>query len=546
MRTMLQKLSLLQIALVVGLAGGFVFETAVDAKWSFGVMGDNQQQTSPGYTAGAITEINKQFIAKGVKFVVQMGDLVNGANGYRGTATDLVNRAALESNLYDTSIGFFPMRGNHDPYMAPNLATVITTFRTCFPQTSGTSLTFGATNFSSPALGAYGNDLTGLSYAFDFTSDSGSATFVIIDNWKTMSNIAYTVNQQQAWIDGRLSSRATEHAFVFAHQNLIGEYHADCLFGSYPNLNYDWQNAFIGSLFANSVKFFISGHEHFHNSSVITSPDKYSHVKDIIAAPAGAKLLAPQPWDWPSFKGEKAIANRQIQISQELGNIGFYIYTIDGPRVTVEYYSNETSLTEAQILAGYPFNFVKKETFGYSLNGKEFLVRQGASYSDIADNFEGTSACILSGINDCTERDADFGTIDKLGRPFTKSVTTGWSGGEEDQMYRSRILTLWGMADFGTDKTDAYTLQMSYKQGKTRHIGEGCFGIGTLDSNGNWVNAVDMNFGGAKSFIMGPWDAGYGLGTYGIDPSTKTVWAVLNHAGDFVVKNDIELVPGQD
>jgi hypothetical protein len=36
-------------------------------------------------------------------------------------------------------------------------------------------------------------------------------------------------------------------------------------------------------------------------------------------------------------------------------------------------------------------------------------------------------------------------------------------------------------------------------------------------------------------FIAGPWKSTYGLGTYGIDFATRTVWAVVSHAGTFAV-----------
>ena len=54
---------------------------------------------------------------------------------------------------------------------------------------------------------------------------------------------------------------------------------------------------------------------------------------------------------------------------------------------------------------------------------------------------------------------------------------------------------------------------------------------------GHWINAVDENFGGIESFILGAYDpnAGYGLGTYGFDPASNTFWAVLNHASEFAV-----------
>jgi hypothetical protein len=53
---------------------------------------------------------------------------------------------------------------------------------------------------------------------------------------------------------------------------------------------------------------------------------------------------------------------------------------------------------------------------------------------------------------------------------------------------------------------------------------------------GQWVNAVDRNIGSStKKFIVGPWKAEYGLGTYGIDPKTNTAWAVIDYNGDFAV-----------
>ncbi len=41
------------------------------------------------------------------------------------------------------------------------------------------------------------------------------------------------------------------------------------------------------------------------------------------------------------------------------------------------------------------YTFTKRETFGYSLNGQEFLGWQGESYTAVQDSFEGTTAKIL-------------------------------------------------------------------------------------------------------------------------------------------------------
>jgi len=39
----------------------------------------------------------------------------------------------------------------------------------------------------------------------------------------------------------------------------------------------------------------------------------------------------------------------------------------------------------------------------------------------------------------------------------------------------------------------------------------------------------------SKRFVLGPWNSSYDLGTYGIDASTNTAWAVINYNADFAV-----------
>jgi hypothetical protein len=93
------------------------------------------------------------------------------------------------------------------------------------------------------------------------------------------------------------------------------------------------------------------------------------------------------------------------------------------------------------------------------------------------------------------------------------------------------------MADLGSSHTDVYALSMTFHDPRTgNHQGNGGFRLATKDAGGNWTNAVNMNVDNTKKkFVVGPWDPSYGLGTYGVDPSTHTAWAVVNHTGDFAV-----------
>lgn len=85
--------------------------------------------------------------------------------------------------------------------------------------------------------------------------------------------------------------------------------------------------------------------------------------------------------------------------------------------------------------------------------------------------------------------------------------------------------------------TDTYTLSMSYDP---REVNDCLIRNGELGLAGkkesDWVNAVDLNSDGTAIFVLGPWEAGYELGTWGVDTQSHTVWAVVNHCGEFVAR----------
>ena len=362
------------------------------APWKFGVMSDTQWTvpTDPagknpnGVAVSIIEQISKKFIDWGVKFVIQVGDLTE-----HGNDADIATRAAAAEPLYHSGIGFFPMRGNHEIYAKPEGINQygLPAFRHNFPQTRGKgSHLYGGRNFNSPK--SVSLDLDGMSYSFDYGHAGNSARLVIIDNWATPSKriphengytYGYSIDDQQPWISNRLDkkSRQTTHTFVFSHQNLIGENHQDSLFTGYTNANPAWQNAFFASLQENGVKYYISGHDHVHQRSIIKSPDGASQVEQLICASNSSKFYTPKPAIDPKWFGQKV---RSKAVSLELNTVGFYIFIINGPHVTVDYYSDDHGKWQSD--GNYPngsglpdtgitptFNFVRKETWGYTLSG---------------------------------------------------------------------------------------------------------------------------------------------------------------------------------
>lgn len=487
--------------------------------WRFGMMSDTQWtvpddgQNPNSVSVGIIKQINTQFIDANVKFVIQVGDLTdNGSNDALDT------RAQAAQALYDAGIGFYPFRGNHESSQAAALH-----FQQIFPQTQGQGpYVYGATGFSSPAT-----NLKGLSYAFTYNA----VRFVLLDQFTRTDGSGSTTDEvnntniadQLPWIHDTLVRPATAtHGFVFGHKNLIGQNHVDFLLGADPSQNPDVQNKFIGTLQSLGVRYYLSGHDHTYHRSRIESPDGNSSMKQLIGASDSSKFYIPAI---PSNDQQYDNPTRETPIIQETNRIGYYIFTVDGPRVTVDYYSAEVDPTlvdgEYLIYTTPTLNFEKRDTFGYSLNGHEFLIAEGQSYAAVQDSFSSTHAQILAGINESSTQDGSQ-------RPLTKAVDTGWSAA--NACTASNILRLWGMSDLATSRTDVYTLSLSYS-----HQGglDGSFGLATQDVNGVWVNAIDKNYGGNKQFVEGPWKPEYGLGTYGVDTATQTAWAVINYDSAF-------------
>jgi hypothetical protein len=534
----------LLLAMFIGAA------SAMAGPWSFGVMSDTQWPNSPdnknpnSVAVNVINHLNQEFISKKVKFVIAVGDVTD-----NGSILALDTRATFAQALYNAGIGFYPLRGNHESSKAsaiefqrifpqtqagvnnqtPADALVTTTYYGAPPVNTGTTFTVGSNFVSSSA------DFAGLTYSFDYKN----ARIVMLDQFTPPSGASHSVLDatQVSWVGARLQNRpANTHAFVFGHKHLISENHADTLFGSNPSVNPSGlQDIFMAHLFNNGVHYYMGGHDHVHNRAIVTSPDGYSKVQNIITASDSYKFYIPQN---PSNDAKynipaNGITNgpREMEISQELFAIGYYIVTVDGPRVTVDYYASPSGCNGDcdETNDVIPYTFSKRETFGYSLNGKEFLVAEGQSYDNVQDSHDHTFARILGGFNGSTG-------MDYSGRPFTKTVDTGWA--RRTCATDSDVLSLWGMTGtLGSEQTDVYTLSMNYdlKRVRPEHLGKGLFGLATKDADGNWINAVDKNFGGTRKFVMGAWDPGYELGTYGVDPSTHTAWAVINHNSDFAV-----------
>nr|WP_320010237.1 metallophosphoesterase [uncultured Desulfobulbus sp.] len=512
-----------------------------DDAWCFGVMADTQWKRSDDENEEKSTcalriidALNKQFIQHGCKYVIQVGDLVNDEE--KDGARTLHYRADACQALYDAGVGFYPVRGNHE-----DSAQAAVEVPDLFPQMLGQGDNLaGATNFSYPFKA-----LEGLSYSFDVEN----VRCVFIDqfvrpdgsNYNGEARYDNNLLDQLDWVEETLKSTSSDqHTFVFAHKNLIGQNHKDVISGGDLTANPTHRDRFIKMMDVNGVGYYMGGHDHVHHRSIVTDAAQEYNVDQIICSSNSYKFYTPRTGD----------DGREFPVCQELYTIGFYIVTVDGPRVTVDFYSASHGQDYgSQRLETLPseLTFYLRERFGYSLNGGHFAVERNESYTSVTSTFEGYAAKILRGTNKNSETDI-------LGRKLCKTVNTGWAESSSVSMAGSPILTLWGLVDNLSlydeelsgklpssnepTVTDTYALSLSYNRRKFRpsHLVTGRVAIASRNEEKQWVNAVELNSGGTSQFVYGPWKESYGLGTYGIDPKTGTAWAVLNQESDFVVK----------
>lgn len=113
----------------------------------------------------------------------------------------------------------------------------------------------------------------------------------------------------------------------------------------------------------------------------------------------------------------------------------------------------------------------------------------------------------------------------------------------------SNVLNLSGVYDTGGGVTDVFLLEMSYTDSALGSLNEAAIALsGELRlgwlNGGTWTTAVDgnstptSNFVGimtAADFLATPGTLASKLGSYGVDPASNKVWAVLDHNSQFAV-----------
>ena len=406
-------LALVTIFTLSLIGAGPTFAKNSDKTWSFGIISDTQwTKTDDGYNPNSIAawivkQIDQKFIEAGVDLVIAVGDTVD-----CGDTDNIYVRALYAQDLYNAGIGFYPLRGNHEAVSCSNPDSAAA-MQYAFPQIGTgvnnetpaditTALIFPAgdllnnapevatgepfivgTDFSQPQW--VNHKEKSLSYAFQYKN----ATFMMLDQFDVDGNYYNsTIPEQMYWIDKTLSQRPKKSpAFVFVHKNILGRNHKDSMFGGTitgadpgdgdgvdidsltPAQKADLdakiyaENEFIACMQDNEVPMVISGHDHNHYYSLVTSPDGNSQVYQLITQSDSSKFYTPHAPD----------SSNEIAIENDLYRVGYYIVKVDNKKVTIDYYADTTVANPTQEsdanygVNGGTFNFEKLSTITYEM-----------------------------------------------------------------------------------------------------------------------------------------------------------------------------------
>ena len=287
----LHKLLILSV-----LACAVIYFPAPSEAFRFVVTGDTRGSDN-GVNAIILAEMIQATIDEAADFIVVTGDLVNGSSDPLIFASQLNTWRKIVQPLYDSSIGVYPCRGNHD---------------------TGSKEVWDAVFSGSYVLPGNGPvDEENVTYSFVHEN----SLFISLDQYGSHVN---RVNQ--TWLDIELDSNLLPHVFIFGHVPAFSVYHLDCL-DDYP----DERDRFWQSIADGCGRTYFTGHDHFYNHARIDDGDGNTEddLHQIITGAGGAPM-----YDWNGIYG----GNNGSWIPQLVFHEKQYSYVladVDGLTVTL-------------------------------------------------------------------------------------------------------------------------------------------------------------------------------------------------------------------
>jgi hypothetical protein len=260
----------------------------------FIAVGDSRGASS-GINETILTEIVQATIAEGVDFVLFPGDLVNGSVVPATLEAELLQWRTIVQPLYDSGIGVYPVRGNHDAYWKSSWDNVF----------SG--------QYALPSNGPLGEE--NITFSFSY----GNVFVVGLDHYVSINRV------NQAWLDQQFAANDLPHVFAFGHSPAFKMDHSDCL-----DDHVAARDSFWNSLATEGARVYFCGHDHFYDHCRLYDNDADIHndLHQYIVGTAGAPLRADD-----SYNGLNGMWT-PVRILHER-EYGYPLIEVVGPQVTI-------------------------------------------------------------------------------------------------------------------------------------------------------------------------------------------------------------------
>ena len=505
--------------LVVCLGLGLAVQAG--AEWRFGIMADTQSSGHPDVSLNGVSVrlmapvVDRLVNVHQVDMMMHVGDLTGG-----GGSIEFDQWLTTAAPLFDAGIDVFPIRGNHDDGAESDIALTDPLYGDI--EVKATDIWDAKFPYLDPDSNEH-NPIAhrgpGASYVFDYNN----TRFVAMDIYGAAPSLLIQWLQTQ-------EIGNNDHMFVYAHEPFFGRSRE----GMVEDTPY--RMLLIEAMAGNGAEAYFSGHDHqYSRSAAVKDGDFLMH--HLVTGSNAEKYYR---FEYEINTGD------EVGFKQINDQVGYTVVTIDGPLVRIEHFSSFHPDPQDPDEVWNP-EWILVDRTVYSTNGSQYAVEAQGSYaglgsaSPVGSEFVGTTALILDGTNETWEEvttDPDE-SITPVASRMGNLVSFGWQTREslEDEQNghtpAGDVLLLDGMADNPGAHTDAFVLQLSYDDS----LVEEETGLRLAGHNGGtWTRAILANDSGSSAHLVyGPWEAGYGLGTYGIDVAANTVWAVLDHDGSFAV-----------
>jgi predicted phosphodiesterase len=229
----------------------------------FIVIGDTRGNDN-GVNTVILQEIVQATIDEEADFILVAGDLVYGSTSRTELESQLTTWLNTMMPLYNSGIGVYPCRGNHDVDSKAAWDDVF----------SGI--------YALPDNGPSGEE----NITFSLTYDN---VFIVgLDQYVSYRRV------NQTWLDMQFDLNVEPHVFVFGHEPAYKVFHSGCL-DDYPSD----RNTFWDSIAAEGGRIYFAGHDHFYDHARLDDGDgdPNNDIHQYIVGTGGATLYSDGLYD---------------------------------------------------------------------------------------------------------------------------------------------------------------------------------------------------------------------------------------------------------